>query len=121
MSIPDTTELTVEDGTLIWRNDDFMISLAEARAISQEISHRLDEVEAVLVDNRNADGTWPSEVNDHWPDLMAEMYDREIACATVSRSMTNAMQINRLSKKAGMDDLIKAFEASDYEEALEFI
>lgn len=121
--IPDSTEITREQGTIKWRNDDFMISFEEAKAIGEEINGLLGQpgVEGVLVDNREADGTWPSEVNDYWPELMGEMYERGVDCVTVSPSMTNALQINRLASDAGMDDRIKAFEADDYRDALDFL
>lgn len=119
--LPDTTELNVEDGVLQWRNEDFMISTDAAESIADEIRRRLQNgsVDSVLVDNRDADGTWPQEVTELWGELMGEMYEQDVTCATVSPAFTNAMQINQLAEESGTDDRISAF--TEYEEALEFI
>ena len=119
--IPNTTDITVEDSTLKWENDDFMVSLAEAEAIAEELRQRLQNnpIDTVLVDNRGADGTWPQEVTELWAELMGEMYQEGIACATVSPSATNAMQINQLSEQNGTDERIQAF--TDLDEANEFL
>jgi hypothetical protein len=119
--IPDTTEITVQDGTLQWENNDFMISLDEAEAIAEELQNHLrrNSIDTVLVDNRGADGTWPQEVTELWAELMGEMYQEGIDCATVSPSATNAMQINQLSEQNGTDERIRAF--TDLNEANEFL
>lgn len=121
--IPETTTIEQDDDVLVWRNDDFMISMDQAEAIAAEIERHLNEgtIAGLLVDNREAEGTWPQEANEVWSELMGTIYDREIRCATVSPSVTNSMQINRLSRQAGTDDRIKAFPSRDYGEAVEFI
>lgn len=119
--LPDTTKLSINGRVLEWQNDEFMISQAEAEAIAGEVRRQMNEdrVSAVLVDNRNADGAWPAEVNELWSELMGEMYAAGLDCATVSSSATNAMQINQLSSEEGTDDRIQAF--TDYEDALAFL
>lgn len=119
--IPETTEVSVDGDVVEWRNEEFMISMDEAEAIAEEVRQQMDDpsVEGVLVDNRDADGAWPAEVNELWSELMGEMYGAGLACATVSSSATNAMQINQLSESEGTDDRIQAF--TDYEDALEFL
>jgi hypothetical protein len=121
--IPESAEITVEQGTIIWRNEDFMISLDQAEAIGEEIKSLMadSQVDSVLVDNREANGTWPTNVNDYWPELMREMYENEIDCATVSPSVTNSMQINQLAEDAGMNDRIKAFKTANYQDAIDFL
>jgi len=121
--LPESTEITVDGSTIRWENQDFAITTDEAAAIAEEIRDNLDRgrVDSVLVDNRDASGTWPAEVNEYWTSLMEDMYDRGIDCATVSPSVTNSMQINRLATDGGMDDRIRAFSASDYAEALDFL
>ena len=121
--IPDSAEITVERNTIRWENDDFSISEDEAASISDAIRDHLESrrIDSVLVDNRDASGTWPAEVNEYWTSLMQEMYEQGIDCATVSPSVTNTMQINRLASDGGMDDRVKAFSASDYDDALAFL
>jgi len=121
--IPDSAEITVERNTIRWENDHFSISEDEAASISDAIRDHLESrrIDSVLVDNRDASGTWPAEVNEYWTSLMQEMYEQGIDCATVSPSVTNTMQINRLASDGGMDDRVKAFSASDYDDALAFL
>jgi len=121
--IPDSAEITVERNTIRWENDDFSISEDEAASISDAIRDHLESrrIDSVLVDNRDASGTWPAEVNEYWTSLMQEMYEQGIDCATVSPSVTNTMQINRLASDGGMDDRVKAFSTSDYDDALAFL
>jgi len=121
--IPNSASISVESGTVTWENGDFQISMDEAKAIGDEISDLINRpnIENVLVDNRSAAGTWPTEVSEYWAELMADMYENDIDCATVSPSATNAMQINRLADKQGLADRIKAFKASEYDDALGFL
>lgn len=119
--IPNTTTITAEGSVLRWENDDFMISLEEAESIAEKLRTEIGAgpIDAVLVDNRGADGTWPQEVTEMWAELMGEMYQDGIDCATVSPSITNAMQINQLSEENGTDDRIQAF--TDVDEANDFL
>lgn len=120
---PDTTTVETDDGIVRWTNEDFSISVDEAEAVADEVRRGMDRpgVSGVLVDNRAAENTWPSDVNDVWSALMADIYAADLPCATVSPSVTNAMQINRLASEQGTDDLIQAFDAAEYEEALAFL
>jgi hypothetical protein len=121
--MPDSADITKENGVIRWQNEHFRVSLDEAEAIADEIRRQLDRGRSsgVLVDNREASGTWPSEVSDVWTELMAKIYERGVDCATISPSATNAMQINRLARDAGTSDGIKAFDASDHGDALAFV
>lgn len=121
--VPDTTHLVKDDELILWKNDDFIISVEEAEAITAEIGQLLEDGEtaAIFVDNRNAGGTWPADVNDVWTGLMADLYERGVRCATVSPNVTNAMQVNRLATEAGMDDEITAFGPEAYQDAIAFV
>lgn len=118
--IPDTTTISVEGSVLHWKNEDFFISVEEAEQIKSEVEERLQEVEGVLVDNAEAAGTWPTETDEVWGELMETIYRRGIQCATVAASATNAMHVNRLSKDNDTYDLIRAFEPEEREQAVEF-
>ncbi|WP_255193093.1 hypothetical protein [Natronobeatus ordinarius] len=121
--VPDTTHIVKDGGLVLWRNDDFIISVAEAESIVAELRRLLehDETAAVFVDNRNAGGAWPADVNEVWAELMGDLYEQGVRCATVSPNVTNAMQINRLATDAGMDDAIKAFDPDGYQDAVDFV
>ena len=121
--VPDTTHIVNDDELILWRNDEFIISVAEAEAIVAELEPLLEreETAAVFVDNRNAGGAWPADVNEIWAELMGDLYERGVRCATVSPNVTNAMQVNRLATDAGMDDEIRAFDRDAYQDAVDFV
>lgn len=121
--IPETTSIDVEGDTVHWTNTAFTISVEQAEEIAAAVREAMDrpQVNAVLVDNEAASGTWPQEVNEVWEALMADMYAEDITCATISPEFTNAMHINRLSEENGTDDEIKAFKPGEREKAIEFV
>ena len=123
MPVPQTTSVEVRQSTLYWRNTSFEVSVEEAKAIADEIRERMSRptVDSILVDNRDASGVWPTEVDAVWNELMADIYAEGVPCATICASVSNALQIDRLSKDNDTDDLIKAFEPSEETEALEFV
>jgi hypothetical protein len=120
-TIPDTTTLEVEDGNLHWTNEDFFISVEEAKHVKRHVEDTLDRVDGILVDNTKAGGTWPTEIDEVWGKLMQNIYREGLPCATVAASSTNAMHVNRLSRKNGTDDLIRAFKPGEKAEALDFV
>ena len=121
--LPDTTTIEQRDNIVYWENTDFQISIDEATAIRDRVIELLDRpgVDGVLVDNEDSTGTWPGEVDEVWNDLMGQIYQRGIECATVSPNATNAIHINRLSRDNDTDDKIKAFQPDEREEAFEFV
>jgi hypothetical protein len=121
--LPDSSTVTVRNGTVHWENRDFMISVDEAEALVDEVRKKMAKpgVEGIIVDNTAASGTWPSEIDDIWGELMAEIYSDGVKCATVCPSATNAIHVNRLSKDNGTDDLIQAFRPDEKEEAHDFV
>lgn len=121
--LPDTTTVEQRENIVYWKNSDFKISVAEAEEIRDRVSELLKSpgVDGVLVDNEAASGTWPSEVDEVWSDLMAEIAEKGIACATVSPNATNAIHINRLSRDNETEDTIKAFQSDERDDALVFV
>ena len=63
---PDTTTLEVEDGILHWTNEDFFISVEEAKQVKRHVENAFGCVDRILVDNTGAVGTWPTEVDEVW-------------------------------------------------------
>jgi len=121
--VPETTTVELEGSTVRWTNESFSITVTEAETVADELRELITQsgVEAVLVDNQAADGTWPQETNAVWDELMAEMYEAGVTSATLCPSLTNKMQVNRLSKNNGTDDLIRAFGPDERDEAREFV
>lgn len=117
----ETYELSVNGDVLEWQNHEFMITVNEAEEIADEVRKAIREesIDGVIVDNRSADGAWLSEVTDVWSELMRDLYNDDVYCATVSATATNSMQINQLSESEGTDDRIKAF--TDYQDAVNFV
>lgn len=121
--IPDTASVETEGSTVYWTNEGFQVEVEEAEKIADEVRKAMKKpgVDGVVVDNREAEGTWPSEVDEVWDELMAEMYEEGISCATICASATNSLHINRLSRNNGTDDRIKAFDPDEAGEAEEFV
>ena len=118
---PDTTTLEVEDGILHWTNEDFFISVEEAKQVKRHVENAFGRVDGILVDNTGAGGTWPTEIDEVWGKLMQNIYGEGLPCATVAASAANAMHVNRLSRKNETDDLIRAFKPGEKGEALDFV
>ncbi|WP_251954884.1 hypothetical protein [Salinibacter ruber] len=118
---PDTTTLEVEDGILHWTNEDFFISVEEAKQVKRHVENAFGRVDGILVDNTGAGGTWPTEIDEVWGKLMQNIYGEGLPCATVAASAANAMHVNRLSRKNETDDLIRAFKPGEKAEALDFV
>ena len=118
--LPKGVTLKTEQSVLYWKNVTFMISVAEARTISQEIRKMVSthKIRAMLVDNRKVDGAWPGDVNPIWSELMAYLMISIDKCATIASPIV-VMQINRLSKNQATQAKIQAF--SDVPAALHFI
>lgn len=118
--IPKSVIIKKEGTVLYWRNDSFHISVEEAGAVAQEVLKGASspQITSLLVDNRQASGAWSPEVNEVWMKLMENLAPHIQKSATIA-SVVTAMQINRISKHAGTDKVIRAF--SDLDEALQFI
>lgn len=121
--VPNTTSIEVSNGVVEWTNTDFMISREEAAAVAERVREvmRTHDVDGILVDNSGANGTWPSETDEVWDDLMEDIYAEGLHCATVCPSVTNSLHINRLSKDNGTHDRIRAFEPDEEAAAYEFV
>lgn len=119
--LPATTTLETKSNVLHWKNEDFFISVEEAQAVKRQVEKTMSRVDGILVDNREAGGTWPTEIDEVWGDLMQNIYGEGVPCATVAASTANAMHVNRLSRKNETHDLIRAFKPEEREEALEFV
>jgi len=118
--MPDTTTISIDGNVLHWKNEDFFISVEEAKQVKSQVEEKLREVDGVLVNNAEAGGTWPSETDEVWGELMETIYQQGLQCATIAASATNAMHVNRLSKDNGTYDLIRAFNPEERQEALDF-
>jgi hypothetical protein len=121
--LPETSTVAVQNGAIHWENAEFMISIEEAEAVAEKVREKMSkpDIDGILVDNSAANGTWPSEIDEIWGELMANIYADGLKCATLCPSATNAMHINRLSRKNGTDDLIQAFKPDEEEKAYDFV
>lgn len=121
--VPETTTIETDEEIVRWTNHEFDVTVAEAEEMADLLRTKLEQsdVEAVLVDNTAANGTWPQETNAVWDELMADMYEAGLKSATLCPSVTNALQVNRLSRDNGTDDAIRAFKPDEREQAREFV
>ncbi|SFM13927.1 hypothetical protein [Salibacterium qingdaonense] len=83
------------------------------RAINQPGIHKF------LNDNSNIHSVAKPEVNEVWSELMSWVSDNVEKNATVAPNVALKMQLNRLSKKAGTYERVRAF--TTLEDALQFM
>lgn len=121
--LPETSTIELRDGVVYWQNEAFNLSRREAQALADKVREVMATpgVDAILVDNEEASGTWPQVADDIWSELMADTYEAGLKSAIISPSATNAMHINRLSQNNGTYDQIKAFTADKRKAAEEFV
>ncbi|HEU4963613.1 MAG TPA: hypothetical protein VFV52_07105 [Bacilli bacterium] len=111
MTVAEKSTVQVKGNVMYTKNTSGSVSVQEASAIADEIRRLVEQhnVTKMIVDNRELNGVWNSEVNDVWSDLMTWLVARVDKCATLCKSVVNKMQLDRLSRQAGTQDKVKAF------------
>ncbi|MFF2481315.1 hypothetical protein [Paenibacillus sp. NPDC058071] len=110
--LPVTTTYWKEKEIFYVKHTSFRVTMEEANAIAEllKLSVRDEDTEAIVIDNREANGVWTQEVNKIWDDVFAEVKDRKPKkYVTLTNSPVGAMQINRISRSNGTEHLVKAF------------
>ncbi len=105
-----TSHKTVGD-TFTIKHNDLMISIEEAYSIKRTIlqAGKNPRISKIVIDNREAKGVWPQNVNKIWEETITEALNFNIKVVSLTNSHTAAMQINRISRVAGISDISKAF------------
>ncbi|MEQ8199767.1 MAG: hypothetical protein ABRQ27_17485 [Clostridiaceae bacterium] len=96
----------------------------EASAIAELLKAALrdKDTKAVVIDNHEAKGVWTQEVNKIWEQVPIEVRnERPKKFITLTNSVIAAMQINRLSRNSGTENISKAFYSDFNDEVKAFI
>lgn len=120
---PKDLNLTQENNTLYWTTVNGNVNSFEAKAISQHIKDLIasEEIDRVVVDNRNIQGAWSPEVDAIWIDLMRYMPVHVKRTATLCHDVIGKIQLNYLSSQAGTIEIVKAFTPAEIKEMKKFL
>lgn len=121
--LPKGTDIRIEEDLLYWENHSDLLTVKEARMISDEIRHLVEKtpLKGMVVDNRKLAGAWSPEVDRVWIDLMAFLPQHDLRTATVCQSLSNKLQFNYLSSQAGTTDTVRAFVDEEREALCSFL
>ncbi|SFP31884.1 hypothetical protein [Salibacterium halotolerans] len=106
---------------LYFKYNEMAESAEEAKQQAEEVRRVLRQpgINKFLNDNSNIHAVAKPEVNEVWGELMSWVSDNIEKNATVAPNVTLKMQLNRLSKKAGTYERVRAF--TTLEDALQFM
>ncbi|MFF2912055.1 hypothetical protein [Paenibacillus sp. NPDC057934] len=122
--LPKTTTYWKENGIFYIKHTSFRVTIEEAYAISEllKASAGDQDTKAIVIDNREASGVWTPEVNKVWDDTTVGISDgKPKKFVTLTNSVTAAMQINRISRRTGNENMSKAFYSDFNDEVKAFI
>jgi hypothetical protein len=122
--LPKTTTYWKDRGIFYVKHTSFRVTVEEAYAIGEllKVSVRDQDTKAIVIDNREANGVWTQEINKIWDEVSAEIRDeRRKKFVTLTNSVTAAMQINRISRSSGTENMSKAFYSDFNDEVKAFI
>lgn len=122
--LPKTTTYWKERGIFYIKHTSFHVTMEEAYAIAELLKAALrdKDTKAVVIDNHEAKGVWTQEVNKIWEQVPIEVRnERPKKFVTLTNSVTAAMQINRLSRNSGIENISKAFYSDFNDEVKAFI
>lgn len=122
--LPKTTTYWKDKGIFYIKHTSFRVTMEEAYAIGDLLKASVKDLDtkAIVIDNREASGVWTQEVNKIWNDVTAEIRDgRPKKFVTLTNSVLAAMQINRLSRTSGTENMSKAFYSDFNDEVETFI
>lgn len=122
--LPKTTTYWKEREIFYIKHTSFRVTVEEAHAIAEllKASARDQDTKAIVIDNRETNGVWTQEVNKIWDDVAVEVRDgKPKKFVTLTNSVTAAMQINRISRSSGTENISKAFYSDFNDEVKAFI
>lgn len=122
--LPKTTTYWIEDGIFFIKHTNFMVSLEEGQAIAELLKYALEDkqTKAMLINNRDAKGAWPQELNQLWEGGSENTANLPVKkMATLTNSAITTMQINRVSKSNGIEEWSKAFNTDFNDEVKGFL
>jgi len=122
--LPKTTTYWKETGVFYIKHTSFRVTMEEAYAIAEllKASFMDQDTKAVVIDNHEAKGVWTQEVSKIWEEVATEVRtERPKKFVTLTNSVTAAMQINRISRSHGTENMSKAVYSGFNDEVKAFI
>jgi|GEM_PF-1350813 len=122
--LPKTTTYKIEDDIFFIKNTNFFVNLEEGKAMAELLTYAMNDksTKALVIDNREAKGAWPSEVSEIWesnPEYINSITNKKTA--TLTSSAVTTMQTNRLSKNHGLAHISRAFNSDFNDEVKKFL
>lgn len=122
--LPKTTTYRKERGMFIIKHNSFIVTMEEANAIAEllKVAFRDKSTKAIVCDNREAKGAWTPDTNRIWAEVADEVKnEKPKKFVTLTGDAISTMQINRLSKSSGTENISKAFCSDLNDEVMAFI
>jgi len=122
--LPKTTTYWKDKGIFYIKHTSFRVTAEEAYAIAEllKVAAKDQEIKAIVIDNHEANGVWTQEVNKIWEEVAVQIRDGSPKkFVTLTNSVTAAMQINRISRSSGTENISKAFYSDFNDEVKAFI
>ncbi|MCH4889558.1 hypothetical protein EZV73_18395 [Acidaminobacter sp. JC074] len=122
--LPKTTSYWRQGKIFYIKHDSFLVSLEEGKAIADLLAYGIkdQETSAMVIDNRDSKGAWSQELNELWT---LEGHNIQLSdfkkTATLTNSITAAMQINRISRAGGVSHMSKGFYSDLNDEVKDFL
>ena len=122
--LPKTTSYRKEGKIFYIKHNSFLVTIEEGKAIADLLAYGIKDksTTAMVIDNRQAKVAWSQELNELWSldghDIKPNDFKKT---ATLTNSVTAAMQINRISRAGGIGDLSKGFYSDLNEEVKVFL
>ena len=121
--LPQGLTIKTKDDMIIWKNTTGNITEEEALNVSLQITNLIKDhkFHTMIVDNRDLNGVWTTEVDRVWIELMQELPTYVDKTVTICQNVINKLQLNYLSKQAGTDTTIRAFVSNEAIEIKTFL
>jgi hypothetical protein len=121
--LPKTTTYWREGEIFVIKHTNFFVTLEEGTAIAELLMYGLQDpsTKAMLINNREAKGAWPAELNELWSNADQSIDLPVKKTATLTNSAITTMQINRISKNGGMEEWSKGFNCDFNDEVREYL
>jgi hypothetical protein len=122
--LPKTTTYWKEGEIFYIKHTSFRVTVEEAYVIAEllKASATDQDTKAIVIDNREASGVWTPEVNKVWDDTTVGIsVGKPKKFVTLTNSVTAAMQINRISRRTGNENMSKAFYSDFNDEVKAFL
>lgn len=122
--LPTTSTIKKIQGGYILKHKTMLLSKEEARSLADEYENMLKDPRCkyIIIDNREAEGTWPPELREVWTECSEKMKlhvgQKSI---TLCPSEVNKMISNQMYQAQGLYDVSRAYTNDELDEAGKFL